>query len=50
MNTKASQTPANVLISSYENALKDVIFYHESMLFCLPLGIRIAFVYEIIEQ
>ena len=49
MNTKASQTPANVIITSHENAFQDMIFYHESMLIWLPLGMCIAFVHEIIH-
>jgi len=43
INTKPFYTPENVLISSHENAFKDMIFYQEIILFWLPLGMFIAF-------
>lgn len=50
MNIKTSQTPANVLLSSQENAFKDMVFYQEKMLFWLSLGMCITFIDEIIVQ
>lgn len=38
MNIKTSQTPANVLLSSQENAFKDMVFYQEKNVILVIFG------------